>query len=191
MPAIIVRNISAETHWALRLRAKEHGRSTEGEIRAILDEAVQTATRVRLGSALAALAKPFGGHVLDIRTGQIVNLYFIFWSNPSAVCQSIHDRLLTRLIADAVSPRDRVARLTAVCLLSMLPLETACHRAQSPSRGQLAPSSVVVSVSRDGPVLIKTSAAEFDVLPSGYVQAYFDARWEADHSRRSRHWHTS
>ncbi len=65
MPAILVRNISAETHRALRLRARKHGRSTEAEIRAILDGAARPATRVRLGSALAALAKPFGG--LDLK----------------------------------------------------------------------------------------------------------------------------
>ncbi len=66
MPAIIVRNISPETHRALRLRARQHGRSTEAEIRAILDEAVRPPGRLRLGSALAALAKPFGGLNLDI-----------------------------------------------------------------------------------------------------------------------------
>jgi plasmid stability protein len=66
MPAIVVRNIGAETHRALRARAKRHGRSTEAEIRAILDEAVTPATRVKLGSALAALAKPLGGLELKL-----------------------------------------------------------------------------------------------------------------------------
>lgn len=66
MPAIVVRNISIETHRALRGRARQHGRSTEAEIRAILDEAVRPATRMKLGSALAELAKPFGGLELRI-----------------------------------------------------------------------------------------------------------------------------
>jgi len=61
MPAIVVRNIGIETHRALQARAKRHGRSTEAEIRAILDGAVKPSSRVRLGSALAALAKPLGG----------------------------------------------------------------------------------------------------------------------------------
>jgi plasmid stability protein len=67
MPAIVVRNISAETHRALRVRARQHGRSTEAEIREILDVAVRPNSRMRLGSALAALAKPFGGLELEIR----------------------------------------------------------------------------------------------------------------------------
>jgi antitoxin FitA len=67
MPAIVVRNISAETHRALRARARQHGRSTEAEIRAILDETVRPSARVRLGSALASLVAPFGGVELKIK----------------------------------------------------------------------------------------------------------------------------
>jgi len=67
MPAIVARNISAETYRALRVRARQHGRSTEAEIRAILDVAVRPTSRMRLGSALAALAKPFGGFELEIK----------------------------------------------------------------------------------------------------------------------------
>jgi plasmid stability protein len=67
MPAIVVRNISAETHRALRVRARQNGRSTEAEVRAILEGAVRPACRVGLGSALARLAKPFGGLELKIR----------------------------------------------------------------------------------------------------------------------------
>jgi antitoxin FitA len=67
LPAIVVRNISSETHRALRVRAKKHGRSTEAEVRAILDGAVRPGTRVKLGSALAALSQPFGGIELKIK----------------------------------------------------------------------------------------------------------------------------
>jgi len=67
MPAIVVRKISAETHRALRVRARQHGRSTEAEVRAIIEGAVRPAKRVRLGSSLAALAKPLGGLDLKIR----------------------------------------------------------------------------------------------------------------------------
>lgn len=52
--------------FALRGRARQHGRSTEAEIRATLDEAaVRPAKRMKLGSALPDLAKLFGG--LDLR----------------------------------------------------------------------------------------------------------------------------
>jgi antitoxin FitA len=64
MPAVLVPNISPETHRALQVRARKHGRSTEAESRAILDHAARPAARMRLGSALAALAKPFGGATL-------------------------------------------------------------------------------------------------------------------------------
>jgi antitoxin FitA len=66
MAAIVIRNLSPETHRGLQARAMRHGRSTEAEARAILDEAVRPAQRVRLGSALAALAQAFGGLDLDI-----------------------------------------------------------------------------------------------------------------------------
>ncbi|MGC2202341.1 MAG: plasmid stabilization protein [Stellaceae bacterium] len=66
MAAIVIRNLSPETHRALQARAARHGRSTEAEVRAILDEAVRPPARVKLGSALAALGRQFGGLDLDI-----------------------------------------------------------------------------------------------------------------------------
>jgi plasmid stability protein len=66
LSAIVIRNLSLETHRALQARAAEHGRSTEAEVRSILDEAVRPKVRVKLGSALAALAQPFGGLDLEI-----------------------------------------------------------------------------------------------------------------------------
>lgn len=56
MPAVTIRNLSEEAHRALKVRAAQHGRSTEAEIRDILESAVRPAIRVRLGSALAALS---------------------------------------------------------------------------------------------------------------------------------------
>jgi len=66
MAAIVIRNLSSETHRARQARAARHKRSTEAEARKILDEAVRSTERVKLGSALAALAQPFGGLDLDI-----------------------------------------------------------------------------------------------------------------------------
>jgi len=67
MPVLTVRNVPEETHRALRVRAARHGRSTEAEVRAILEEAVMPAERIRIGSELAALGRRFGGVELDIR----------------------------------------------------------------------------------------------------------------------------
>ena len=66
MAAITVRNLSDETHRALRARAARHGRSTEAEVRAILDEAVRPAERLKIGSALVEAFRPFGGVDLEI-----------------------------------------------------------------------------------------------------------------------------
>ena len=40
MSVVTVRNLPEETHRALKLRAAQHGRSTEAEIREILEGAV-------------------------------------------------------------------------------------------------------------------------------------------------------
>jgi antitoxin FitA len=66
MAAVTVRNLSDEIHRALRLRAAQHGRSTEAEIRVILEEAVRPEARVRIGSALAAFGQRFGGLDLTV-----------------------------------------------------------------------------------------------------------------------------
>jgi plasmid stability protein len=60
MPSITVRNVPDEVHRALRVRAGQHGRSAEAEIRDILERAVKPAKRLRLGDALAALGRKVG-----------------------------------------------------------------------------------------------------------------------------------
>ena len=55
MASITVRNLPDETHRALRVRAARNGRSTEAEIREILEATVRPNKRLKLGSALAAL----------------------------------------------------------------------------------------------------------------------------------------
>jgi plasmid stability protein len=59
MAAITVRNLPEETARALKARAARSGRSTEAEVREILNTAVQPP--VGLGTALAALGKRIGG----------------------------------------------------------------------------------------------------------------------------------
>ncbi|MDG2520398.1 plasmid stabilization protein [Caulobacter segnis] len=60
MPAVTIRNISDEVHRALKVRAAHHGRSTEAEIRRILEAAVRPAERLRMGSALSDLGRGAG-----------------------------------------------------------------------------------------------------------------------------------
>lgn len=60
MAILTVRNVPDDVHRALRLRAAQHGRSTESEVREILAKAVKPEQRVRLGDALAALGREVG-----------------------------------------------------------------------------------------------------------------------------------
>jgi len=60
MATLTVRHLPDDVQRALRLRAAEHGRSTEGEVRAILAEAVKAPGPQRLGDALAAIGREVG-----------------------------------------------------------------------------------------------------------------------------------
>ena len=57
MAMLTVRNLSDEVHRALRVRAAMHGRSTEAEVRVILENAVKPRGRVKLGSLLADIGR--------------------------------------------------------------------------------------------------------------------------------------
>ncbi len=61
MPSVTVRNLPEETHRALRVRAALAGRSTEAEIRVILENAARPEGRVKLGSLLAEIGREVGG----------------------------------------------------------------------------------------------------------------------------------
>jgi antitoxin FitA len=65
MASVMVRKLPEETHRALKLRAAQHGRSTEAEIRSILEGAVRPKQGV--GSALVAIGRSLGGVELDFR----------------------------------------------------------------------------------------------------------------------------
>ena len=60
MPAVTIRNLSDETHRALKVRAARHNRSAEAEMRAILDAAVRPEGRLRLGATLAEMSRKIG-----------------------------------------------------------------------------------------------------------------------------------
>jgi len=60
MPSLTVRNLPEETHRALRVRAARNGRSTEAEVRLILDEIVRPAKRLKIGSEIHRIASEIG-----------------------------------------------------------------------------------------------------------------------------------
>jgi antitoxin FitA len=70
MPAVTIRNLSEETHRALRVRAAQHNRSAEAEMRAILEDAVRPANRLRLGTALADMSRKIGLTNVDVEALQ-------------------------------------------------------------------------------------------------------------------------
>ena len=66
MASLIVRNLPEATHRALKARAKRAGRSTEAEVRLILEAAIRPDTLQPLGSLLAAIGQDIGGVELNI-----------------------------------------------------------------------------------------------------------------------------
>lgn len=65
MATVTVRNLPDEVHRALRVRAATHGRSTEAEIRTILEAAACPPGRAKLGSLLVSIAREAGGLTED------------------------------------------------------------------------------------------------------------------------------
>ncbi len=57
MPSVTVRNVPDEVHRAIRVRAAQHGRSIEAEMRDILESAVKPEGRLKLGSLLAEIGR--------------------------------------------------------------------------------------------------------------------------------------
>lgn len=66
MAAVTILNLSDETHRAIKARAAKNERSTEAEIRAILNAAVRPVERIKLGSALREIARAHGVTNADV-----------------------------------------------------------------------------------------------------------------------------
>jgi plasmid stability protein len=60
MAAVTIRNLSEEAHRALKVRAAQHNRSAEAEMRAILEVAVRPESRLRLCTALSEMSRKIG-----------------------------------------------------------------------------------------------------------------------------------
>lgn len=67
MAAVTIRNLSGEAHRALKVRAAQHHRSTEAEMRAILEAAVRPQGRLKLGTALGEMSRKIGLTNSDIK----------------------------------------------------------------------------------------------------------------------------
>ena len=65
MATLTVRNLPDEVHRALRVRAATHGRSTEAEVRDILEMVARPPERIKLGSLLASIAREAGGLTVE------------------------------------------------------------------------------------------------------------------------------
>lgn len=66
MAVLTVRNVPDDVHRALRIRAAQHGRSTEAEVRAILESAVRPESRVHLGTLMYEIARKAGITEADV-----------------------------------------------------------------------------------------------------------------------------
>ncbi len=66
MANMTIRKLPEETKRGIQARAKAAGHSAEEEARRILNDAVLPSQRLKIGSALAAVGKRFGGVDLGI-----------------------------------------------------------------------------------------------------------------------------
>lgn len=72
MAAVTIRNLSDEAHRALKLRAAQHNRSTEAEMRAILEAAARPEGRLLLGTALREIGRKYDITNADIEALEAV-----------------------------------------------------------------------------------------------------------------------
>ncbi len=70
MTAVLVRDLSPETHRELKKRAVRNGRSVSAEILATLDEAMRPAERIKVGAEIRKLVKKYGGYDLEMERDQ-------------------------------------------------------------------------------------------------------------------------
>jgi plasmid stability protein len=67
MATVTIRNLPDDVHTALRVRAAQHGRSTEAEIREILAQSVCSEGRLKVGTELRRFGAALNGVELDVR----------------------------------------------------------------------------------------------------------------------------
>ena len=72
MASVTIRNLPDEVHRALKVRAARHNRSTEAEMRAILEAAVRPEGQVGLGTALSEIGRKYGITNADVEAMELV-----------------------------------------------------------------------------------------------------------------------
>ena len=60
MAAVTIRNLPDEIHRALKVMAAKHGRSTEAEVRTLIEAYVLPSARLHMGTALAEIGRHGG-----------------------------------------------------------------------------------------------------------------------------------
>jgi plasmid stability protein len=68
LAAVTIRKLSEEAHRALKVRAAQHNRSAEAEMRSILEAAVRPEGRLRLGTALSEMSRKIELTNADVET---------------------------------------------------------------------------------------------------------------------------
>lgn len=66
MATFIIRNLPNEIHRALKIRAAEHGRSLEAEVRIVLEANIHDACESGLGTRLRSIGKKLDGYEFHI-----------------------------------------------------------------------------------------------------------------------------
>src|SRR5579863_5784138 len=85
---------------------------------------------------------------------------------------SFHFSLFTGGIMKRLRPSNARRNPILLAVLAAAGLTLGCNKAAvQPKQPASRPSDVKVEVRDGGPVVITTSAAEFQILPSGYLQA--------------------
>src|SRR5262249_36064729 len=69
-------------------------------------------------------------------------------------------------------PRFALRSVWLILLIVLVLSESQCSKNEKPSAAKPLPSDIEITVNPNGPVTVTTRAAEFQLLPSGYVQGF-------------------
>jgi plasmid stability protein/predicted nucleic acid-binding protein len=123
MAVVTVRNLRVETLRALKRRAARHNRSTEAEIREILEKTAWPKNRVKIGLELAAFGQSFGGLPLDMNRDQSETEQAQFeWlsSTPMSFQNRWNHPVIARCRIGSTGKRLKPFNLTATSLSELL-----------------------------------------------------------------------